>query len=174
MNQAILKTALLDTPLGPMIVIANKNTLLLLKFLECPNLGREIERLRTDLKAAIIPGQAKPILSIKIELKAYFAGTLQEFKTPLYRVGSPFQKSVWESLMFIPYGQTKSYAEQAKIIGKPMAYRAVANANRTNQFAIVIPCHRIIQSNGDLGGYSGGIARKKWLVEHEKHQTTYR
>ncbi len=168
MNQAIWKTASIDTPLGPMIAIADEKDLHLLEFADRRGLEREIERLRTRLKAAIIPGQTKPILSVESELKAYFAGTLQEFKTPLFLFGSPFQKSVWAALTRIPYGETKSYTEQAKIIGKPTACRAVANANGANQLAIVIPCHRIINSNGELGGYGGGISRKKWLLEHEK------
>lgn len=86
-------------------------------------------------------------------------------------MGSPFQKLVWEELISIPYGQTRTYAEQAAAIGKYKAYRAVANANGANQIAIVIPCHRIINSNGDIGGYGGGITRKQWLINHEKQRS---
>ncbi len=98
----------------------------------------------------------------------YFNGSLKEFKTPIHTLGTQFQKLVWLELTRVIYGSTKSYREQAKAISKPMAFRAVANANGTNQMTIVIPCHRIINSNGSIGGYSGGIARKKWLLEHEK------
>lgn len=126
--------------------------------------------MRRRVNAAIIPGKIAPIESIEKELTVYFDGTLKTFKTPTFLLGSPFQQSVWHALCQIPYGSTKSYAEQAEAIGKSTATRAVANANGTNQLAIIIPCHRIITSNGDLGGYGGGIARKQWLLQHEKSQ----
>lgn len=164
----ILQASWLDMPLGPMLAIADEKHLYLLEFVGRRGLEREIERLRIKTKSAIIPGYTAPIASIEKELHAYFAGKLKVFKTPLFLLGSPFQKLAWEALMKIPYGETRSYAEQAVAIGKPSAYRAVANANGANQIAIVIPCHRIINSNGDLGGYGGGIAHKKWLIQHEK------
>ncbi len=132
----------------------------------------EIERLRIKTKSAIIPGSTKPILMIEEELKLYFNGTLQKFNTPIYLLGSPFQKMVWQELINIPYGKTRSYLNQAKALGKPTSYRAVANANGMNQLAIIVPCHRIINSNGELGGYGGGLHRKKWLIEHERKFTT--
>jgi AraC family transcriptional regulator of adaptative response/methylated-DNA-[protein]-cysteine methyltransferase len=163
-----LKSSQLDSPLGPMLVISDEKALYLLEFVEKRSLEREIESIRLKLNSAIISGITDPIKSIEAELKSYFEGTLQAFRTPLHLMGSPFQKLVWSELMRIPYGETRSYLEQAKAIGKQTAYRAVANANGANQLAIVIPCHRIINSNGELGGYGGGIARKKWLIEHEK------
>ncbi len=166
----ILKASLLDTPLGPMLAIADEEKLYLLEFVDRRGLEREIERLRMKTKSAIIPGSAAPITSIETELKAYFDGSLRSFKTPIHLLGSPFQKEVWAELMRIPYGTTRSYGAQASAIGKNKAYRAVANANGANQLAIVIPCHRIINSNGDLGGYGGGVERKKWLIEHEAAQ----
>jgi AraC family transcriptional regulator of adaptative response/methylated-DNA-[protein]-cysteine methyltransferase len=165
-----LNAAWLDTKLGPMIAIADEKSLYLLEFVDRRGLEREVERLRQRTKAAIIPGRSEPIQSIERELNQYFAGELQEFKTPCCPLGSPFQKRVWEELNKIPYGQTRSYAEIALAIEHPSAFRAVANANGANQFAIVIPCHRVINSNGDLGGYGGGIPRKKWLLEHERKQ----
>ncbi|WP_341794204.1 MULTISPECIES: methylated-DNA--[protein]-cysteine S-methyltransferase [unclassified Rickettsia] len=164
----ILKADRLDTSLGPMLAIADEYALYLLEFVDRRGLEREIEKLRIKTKAAIIPGSNAPLKSIKTELKFYFAGSLKEFKTPLHLLGSPFQQLVWQELMRIPYGETRSYGKQATAIGKQNAYRAVANANGANQLAIVIPCHRIINSNGELGGYGGGIARKKWLIEHEQ------
>jgi len=164
----LLKSSWLDTPLGPMLAIADEEHLYLLEFVKRRGLEREIERLRMRTKSAIIPGITEPIQSIERELKEYFSGTLQEFKTPLFFLGSDFQKSVWHALTTIPYGQTKSYSDQAKIIGKPSACRAVANANGANQLAIIIPCHRIITSDGKLGGYGGGIAHKQWLIDHER------
>lgn len=162
----VLKTSSLDTKLGPMIVISDDESLYLLEFVDGRGLEREVERLRLTV-AAIIPGITDPIKSITLELKSYFDGSLTEFKTPLHLSGTPFQKLVWEELRRIPYGQTRTYAAQSEAIGKPTAYRAVANANGANQLAIVIPCHRIINSNGNLGGYGGGITRKQWLIDHE-------
>ncbi len=164
----VLKASWLDTPLGPMVAIASDDALYLLEFVDRRGLEREVERLRQRTKSVIIPGTTTPIVSIEQELKAWFDGTLRVFKTPLFLLGSPFQQSVWEALCRIPYGETRSYLEQAAAIEKPSACRAVANANGANQLAIVIPCHRIINSNGDLGGYGGGIARKQWLIDHEK------
>lgn len=164
----VLKASWLDTPLGPMLAIANDDALYLLEFVERRGLEREIERLRKKLKAVIIPGRTKPIDSIESELQQYFAGKLKKFKTPLFLLGSPFQKTVWQSLMKIPYGKTQSYTELATAVGKPTAFRAAANANGMNQIAIVIPCHRVINSNGNLGGYAGGVSRKEWLLNHEK------
>lgn len=167
-HHKVLKASWLNTKLGAMIAIADEEGLYLLEFVDRRGLEREIERLRLKKSAAIIPGITDPIKSITLELKSYFEGTLAKFKTPLHLLGSPFQKLVWEELTRIPYGQTRTYAEQAASIGRIGSYRAVANANGFNQIAIVIPCHRIINSNGELGGYGGGIIRKKWLIDHEK------
>ena len=148
----ILKASWFDSPLGPMVAIGDDNVLYLVEFVDRRGLEREVQRLRQKIKSAIIPGHTQPIRSIEIELSQYFAGNLREFKTPLFFLGSPFQKSVWEELKKIPYGETRSYFEIAAAIGKPSAYRAVAQANGANQLGIVIPCHRVINSNGELGG----------------------
>ena len=114
-----------------------------------------------------MPGTPQPINSVKQEIELYFAGKLKNFKTPIRISGTDFQKKAWEALMKIPYGTTRSYKEQASIIGKASAFRAVANANGSNQFAIIIPCHRIINNDGNLGGYGGGLHRKKWMLGFE-------
>lgn len=170
-NKKILKAAWLDTPLGPMIAVADEEALYLLEFVDRRGLEREVERLRKKIKLAIIPGETTPIKSIKNELKTYFENKLSEFKTPLFYVGTPFQKRVWDELRKIPIGQTRSYSDLANAVGNSNAYRAVATANGANQIAIVIPCHRVINLNGELGGYGGGIHRKKWLLNHEKNGT---
>jgi AraC family transcriptional regulator of adaptative response/methylated-DNA-[protein]-cysteine methyltransferase len=167
-HHSILKASWLDTPLGPMLAIADEDALYLLEFVDRRGLEREVERLRKKTKSAIIPGSTPAIVSIEKELHSYFEGTLKQFKTPIYLLGSPFQKLVWQELIRIPYGETRSYSKQAENIGKPTAFRAVANANGANQLAIIIPCHRIINLDGNLGGYGGGIARKQWLIEHER------
>ena len=167
-HDLILKSLWVETPLGPMIAVADEKALYLLEFIDYHRLEREMKRLRETTKSTIILGTTEPLLSIQAELTAYFAGKLQHFKTPLHLLGSSFQKSVWEALKNIPHGETRSYQEIARAIGKPTAFRATALANAANQIAIVIPCHRVIQSNGKLGGYAGGITRKEWLISHEK------
>lgn len=164
----ILKAAWLDTKLGPMIAIADSTALYLLEFIDRRGLEKEIECLRKKLKVAIIPGETLILKQIKCEITQYFDGQRMKFETPLHLIGSLFQKKVWDTLMKIPAGETRSYADIAKSINKPTAYRAVALANGANQLAIIVPCHRVINTNGDLGGYGGGITRKQWLLEHEK------
>jgi AraC family transcriptional regulator of adaptative response/methylated-DNA-[protein]-cysteine methyltransferase len=164
----LLKASWFDTKLGPMLAIADEIQLYLLEFLDWRGLERAINRLKKHTKSAIISGMTLPIQTVKQELALYFDGHLKEFTTPIFCIGSSFQKNVWEALKKIPYGETRSYADIASNLGKPSAYRAVANANGTNKFAIVIPCHRVINHNGNLGGYGGGLARKKWLIEHEQ------
>ncbi|WP_152392079.1 bifunctional transcriptional activator/DNA repair enzyme AdaA [Paenibacillus guangzhouensis] len=164
----VLKAAWIDTKLGPMVAIADEHELYLLEFVDRRGLEREVERLRLRTKSAIIPGTTKPIQSIEEELTQYFDGKLKSFKTPLHLIGSPFQQSVWNQLVQIPPGETRSYSDLAVSLGRPTAFRAVAQANGANQLAIVIPCHRVINANGELGGYGGGLSRKNWLLQHEK------
>ena len=166
----VLITTWLDTKLGPMLAIANDTALYLLEFVDRRGLEREVERLRKKTKSAIIPGQTPILRSIQNELEAYFSGQLKEFKTPVCLLGSPFQQRVWNTLQKIPYGETRSYSDIAQSIGQPTATRAVAQANGANQLAIMIPCHRVINNNGELGGYGGGITRKQWLINHEKRE----
>jgi AraC family transcriptional regulator of adaptative response/methylated-DNA-[protein]-cysteine methyltransferase len=164
----VLKASWIDTPLGPMLAVADDVALYLVEFVDRRGLESEIKRLEKKTKLPIIPGKPAPAIQIAAELEAYFSGASREFKTPLFLIGSPFQKRVWEELQKIPYGETRGYAAIAAAIGKPSAFRAVALANGANQFAIVIPCHRVINSNGELGGYGGGIKRKEWLLKHER------
>lgn len=117
--------------------------------------------------AAIIPGETEVINQVKQELDEYFYGDRRKFDVPIGLIGSDFQKKVWHELIRIPAGTTYSYKELAEKIGRPTAVRAVGNANGKNQLAIIVPCHRVINSNGELGGYGGGIERKRWLLTHE-------
>jgi len=167
-NSNVLKASWIDTRLGPMIAIGDETALYLLEFVDRRGLEREVERLRHRTKSSIIPGVTEPIQLIESELTRYFDGQLTEFKTPVALLGSPFQKNVWAQLMKIPPGETRSYSDIAISLAKPTAFRAVAQANGANQLAIIIPCHRVINLNGDLGGYGGGITRKNWLLHHEK------
>ena len=165
-NKPIWHVAWLDTPLGPVIAVADDKQLRLLEFSQRDRLQEEIDDL--GHKAIIVPGYTEPLHAIKDELKRYFAGTLQAFRTPVAFHGTPFQQSVWETLCAIPYGKTWSYAQVANSIKNPKAVRAVGSANGANPLVIVVPCHRVINSGGKLGGYGAGIARKKWLLAHEQ------
>ena len=167
-SSRMLFAAWLDTPLGPMTAIADEHALHLLEFVDRRGLEREIERLRRRQKAGIAPGRTAPIAQIERELAAYFAGRSFTFATPLVHVGSPFQNDVWNALLTIPPGETWSYAELARVVGRPRAVRAVGAANGANQLAILIPCHRVVNADGSLGGYGGGVPRKEWLLEHER------
>lgn len=163
----VLKSSWIDTRLGPMIAIASKEALYLLEFTCRRGLERGVERLKTRTKAAIVPGTNAILKSIERELSEYFSGTRQHFETPLMPVGTEFQKRVWSELCRIPTGEVRSYSQQAIAIGSPNSARAVARANGANQLAIVIPCHRVIGADGELTGYGGGLAIKKWLLTHE-------
>jgi len=161
-----LHAAWLDGPLGPMFAIADDAALVLLEFVDRRGLETELRKLRE--RYPIVPGRTAPIDSIERELSEYFAGTRHHFETPLNLHGTPFQRNVWGRLRQIAPGETLSYAELASAIGRPSAVRAAAQANGANQLAIVVPCHRVINANGELGGYAGGIPRKQWLLEHER------
>lgn len=102
-----------------------------------------------------------------LQLEEYFKGIRKDFSLKLSPNGTDFQNSVWEELKRIPFGKTRSYMEQTKALGNLKAIRAVASANGKNPISIIIPCHRVIGSDGSLTGYGGGLWRKKWLLEHE-------
>jgi AraC family transcriptional regulator, regulatory protein of adaptative response / methylated-DNA-[protein]-cysteine methyltransferase len=161
-----MKSKMLNTLLGSMMAIGDGKALYLLEFVGRRHLEREIEQL--ERKVEIVPGSCSSIESIEDELHRYFCGTLRVFKTPIADHGSPFQRRVWEELQRIPYGETRSYGATAQAIGQPTACRAVARANGSNQLAIIVPCHRVINISGELGGYAAGIERKEWLLQHEK------
>lgn len=166
-NGEMLKANCFDTPLGQMIAVANDKELYVLEFIDRRGLEAEVKRLQKKTNSKILLGIAPPIESIQSELINYFAGKLKQFKTPLQLIGTSFQKCVWQELQKIPYGQTRSYLEIAQAINKPTAFRAVALANGANPLSIIIPCHRVINHNGLLGGYGGGIQRKEWLLSQE-------
>jgi methylated-DNA-[protein]-cysteine S-methyltransferase len=109
-----------------------------------------------------------PFASVRAQLAEYFAGTRQQFDLPLKLGGTPFQQQVWQELLRIPFGETISYAELAKRIGKPTGARAVGHANGRNPVSIIVPCHRVIGANGTLTGYGGGMDKKKWLLDWER------
>jgi AraC family transcriptional regulator, regulatory protein of adaptative response / methylated-DNA-[protein]-cysteine methyltransferase len=158
----------LNTPLGQMIAVADEKALYLLEFVETRHLEKEMKRLQLKAKTPIVSGRTKILDQIEKELTQYFQGKLISFKTPYQLQGSPFQRQVWEELKAIPTGETRSYFDIAVSVGIPTGYRAVAQANGANKLAIMIPCHRVINKSGALGGYGGGLSRKQWLLNHEK------
>ena len=168
----LLKSSHIETPLGRLFAIADENNLHLLAFADQKGLDSTVNKLLKQNNAHLAPGTTAPLTSITTELKNYFNGTLFAFKTPLAVSGTPFQQVVWQKLTTINHGQTCSYKDIAQALGNPQACRAVAQANARNNFAIIIPCHRVISHNGTLSGYNGGIERKQWLLNHEKNRQT--
>ena len=164
-----LTAELFDTTLGSMIAISDCECIYLLEFLDSKWLERKINALKVNCKALITLGNTDVIGSIKDELTSYFNGTLKCFNTPVHVLGSPFQHLTWNELRNIGYGQTRAYSTQAAAIGMINSVRAVANANSANPITIVIPCHRVINKDGNICGYSGGIKRKQWLLTHEQN-----
>jgi len=163
----VLVTRLL-TPLGPMVAGATDDGVCLLEFADRRMLETQIGRLRRYLDGPIVPGDHELTRRLAGEVERYFAGTLQDFTVPIVAPGTPFQQRVWKRLSEIPYGATLSYDELARSIGRPGAQRAVGKANGDNRLAIILPCHRVVRSNGDLSGYGGGVWRKRLLLEHER------
>ena len=127
------------------------------------------QRLQRILHAEYIEGSSDVIEKAVQQLNEYFQNKRREFDVPLLFIGTDFQKKVWNELLKIPYGKTISYGELAKQIGMPNAVRAVANANAVNALSIIVPCHRIIGSDGSLTGYGGGLERKRFLLDLEKN-----
>ena len=166
-EKKMLDITRLETPLGPMIACANERGVCLLEFTDRKMLETQFKDLAKRLNATISPGDNNHLKSLDNQLNEYFEGTRKKFDLLLETPGSKFQQSVWRQLQSIPYATTRSYKEQAEAIGNPAAVRAVANANGMNRIAIVIPCHRVIGSDGKLTGYGGGLWRKKYLLDFE-------
>lgn len=158
----------IETDLGTMVACATDKGVCLLEFSDRKGLETELKQLSKYHNANIVQGQNKYFKQLKEELDAYFEGRLKEFKVPLDISGTDFQKQVWQALVEIPYGTTSSYLRQAEVLGKPSSVRAVANANGMNKIAIIIPCHRVVGSDGSLTGYAGGLWRKRKLIDLEK------
>ncbi len=165
-KQVILTTRIL-TPLGPMLAGATAQGICLLEFVDRRMLETQVERLNKLMQAEFVPGFNPHLDKLHTQLGEYFQGKRQVFDLSLVLPGSAFQCQVWEGLQTIPYGTTRSYKEQATLIGHPDAVRAVAKANGDNRIAILIPCHRVIGSDGSLTGYGGGLWRKQYLLDLE-------
>lgn len=159
------------TPLGPMLAGATSEGICLLEFVNRVKLGKEFIELQELLNAPILPGRNKHLDLLEAELNEYFKGELKAFSVPLHTPGNEFSKSVWKTLQEIPYGKTISYKEQAEMMNNPKAIRAIASTNGRNRLAIVIPCHRVIGSNGTMTGYAAGVEKKKWLLRFERNHS---
>jgi AraC family transcriptional regulator of adaptative response/methylated-DNA-[protein]-cysteine methyltransferase len=161
-------TSWIESPFGPLLAAATSKGICLLEFTDRRRLDHQFSRLRKYFQCSIVPGENIHTAQLKDELAEYFAGKRKRFSVELFYPGTPFEQRVWNSLLTIPYGSTVSYEEIAKTIGSPGASRAVGRANGFNRISIVIPCHRVINKNGELGGYGGGLWRKKMLLSLEE------
>ena len=168
MAQQTLLIHRFTTPIGPMFVCASERGVCLLEFVDRRMLETEFSDLQRLLNARIIAGQNEHIRQAENAIAEYFAGKRLRFTLALDTPGSEFQRRVWQALAEIPCGESTHYQALAETLNKPTAARAVAAANGANRIAIVIPCHRVIGKDGSMTGYGGGVARKRWLLEHEK------
>jgi AraC family transcriptional regulator of adaptative response/methylated-DNA-[protein]-cysteine methyltransferase len=157
-----------ESPLGPLVTAATEQGICLLEFTDRRMLEAQFVTMKRLFSCAILPGENEHIAQLREELDRYFAGKLRQFSVPLVYPGSPFQVRVWNELRRIPYGQTWSYEELARRVGSPSGHRAAGHANGLNRIAIVIPCHRVVNKGGKLGGYGGGLWRKQRLLDLEK------
>ena len=160
-SSAVRVHAILPSPIGPLTLVAEAGQLVALYL--------DAQRHRPDEDSLGSPGDpgAAPFAAAARQLAGYFAGQLTEFDLPLAPAGTDFQRQVWAALRTIPYGQTWSYAQLAEKIGRAPAVRAVGLANGKNPISVVIPCHRVIGSDGSLTGYGGGLDRKRFLLDLE-------
>jgi O-6-methylguanine DNA methyltransferase len=163
----VILTTTFSTPLGEMFAATSKKGIVMLCFFTPFNIEAKIQTLKNTLDAEVIPGNSEIFDVLKIQLEEYFNKKRKIFEIPFQLIGSPFQIQSWKALLDIPYGKTISYKEQAIKIQNEKAHRAVANANAQNMIAILVPCHRVISSDGKLNGYNGGVEKKEFLLNLE-------
>jgi AraC family transcriptional regulator, regulatory protein of adaptative response / methylated-DNA-[protein]-cysteine methyltransferase len=157
-----------ESPLGPLVLGGSNKGICLLEFTDRRMLEAQFDVLRKRFDCPVAPGTNSLTDELKSQLAQYFVGERKNFDLPLYAPGTTFEEKVWNALQKIPYGETCSYAELASRIGDSAAIRAVGRANGKNRIAIVIPCHRVVNKNGKLGGYGGGLWRKQYLLDLER------
>src|ERR1700687_1405506 len=149
------------SPVGPLTLVSSARGLVALEF--------GAARVKDPRHTGLVQSDEK-LAPYRRELEKYFAGKLRDFTVPLDLRGTDFQMRCWHALLKIPYGETRTYADQARAVGRPKAFRAVGSANHDNPIAIIVPCHRVIASDGTLGGYGGGLALKQQLLDLERGQ----
>jgi AraC family transcriptional regulator of adaptative response/methylated-DNA-[protein]-cysteine methyltransferase len=167
-HKEIIDLKRFETPLGTMVACSTKKGICLLEFTDRRMLETEFKQLIRIYNAVIVPGTNALIEQLEQEVSEYFKGKRTSFSVGLDARGSSFQEKVWEALQMIPYGTVSTYKKQSELLEKREAVRAVANANGMNRISILIPCHRVIGSDGTLAGYGGGIWRKQYLLDLEK------
>lgn len=163
-----IRADLVESPLGPLLICATPTAICLLEFTDRRAFQAQLKALRERFECAIVPGRNALIDQLRRELAEYFAGQRRGFSVPLDYPGTPFQHAVWSQLLKIPYGETISYEELARRVGRPGAQRAVGLANGRNRIGLIIPCHRVVNKSGQLGGYGGGLWRKQFLLDLER------
>lgn len=162
----------LDSPLGPLVAGAVDDGLCLLEFTDRRALEAQIKTLRRRFERPAALGEHELLTELESQLRDYWAGERRDFDVPLVYPGTPFEESVWRLLLEIPYGQRRSYEDLALELGRPGAQRAVGRANGCNRISILIPCHRVVNKDGRLCGYGGGLWRKQWLLDLESGTRT--
>ena len=163
-----ITTKIIMTPFGELLAGATDKGICLLEFTDTNRLEWQIPNIEKNFSSKVKKGDSTFFKKLTEQLQAYFSGELDNFDLPVDTKGTPFQMKAWKALLEIPYAETRSYQEQATVIGNPKAFRAVASANRNNRISIIIPCHRVIAKNGNLAGYGGGLDRKEYLINLEK------
>lgn len=163
-----LSYSFITTPLGLMVAIFSTKGLCLLEFLDRKMLETEINELIKNFNSNLTFKDSKYSFELQNQIKQYFDKQRTKFSIPLDMIGTEFQQKVWQELTKIEYGKTIAYSEQAQNLAMPNATRAVASANGKNKVSIIVPCHRVLQKDGKLGGYGGGVARKKFLIQLEQ------
>lgn len=164
----VILTQTILTPLGEMLAAAHPRGICLLEFSDLQRLDSQLAGIRRMLDLPIQAGDSPLLEQLAEELAAFYSGSLRQFTVPLHFPGTDFQQRVWQLLLEIPYGETRSYEDLARMLASPGAVRAVGHANGQNRLAILIPCHRVINKDGGLGGYGGGLWRKRMLLTLEK------
>lgn len=168
-HRKVIHITRLLTPLGPMFAAASDNGLCLLEFCDRRAIEKQLAWVQKRLDSVFVAGDHEILIELQKQLDEYFNQQRKEFDIKLDIAGTDFQLSAWSALQKIPYAETRSYHQQAVMLGKPGAVRAVGTANGMNAIAILIPCHRVIAKSGGLAGYGGGLWRKQYLIDLEKN-----
>jgi AraC family transcriptional regulator of adaptative response/methylated-DNA-[protein]-cysteine methyltransferase len=171
-NGEAVRLSWIRSPLGPLLAGSTSEGVCLLEYTDRRMLETEFAAIGKLFDLPLVPGTNLHLERLQAELEGYFAGSVRAFSSPLVYPGTPFQRRVWDYLLTIPYGETRSYQDVAAALGDPKAVRAVGRANGLNRIAIVIPCHRVVNKSGELGGYGGGLHRKQYLLDLERSNLT--
>ncbi len=167
MRENKINFTIVDSPVGKVVLGVSSRGCCLVEFEDRGGIEKIKSRTQQRYKIELIESTNRLLENVGKELNEYFSGTLNSFSVPLDLQGTRFEQSVWQELLSIPYGQTRTYGEIAKSVQKPLAFQAVGRANGSNPVAIVVPCHRVIQKGGGMCGYGGGVWRKKFLLALE-------